>query len=276
MQPEISRLANVEVNHQEGSYLANGLWFYPNALAKRLVNSNPLITVILNSEVNSLQRHNDKWQIFSNNNYMLYDNVVICNSYQLNSLVNFVDCDTYITRGQITTVNSEFALKTIICGDKYILPNINGQLTIGASFKHLITTDANLDERVANISEIINYLPTLNNSIDYTTIKDYVNLRIHAKDHMPIVGPVANRLDFNEVYKALAKDSKLRLTDSCPYITGLYLNYAFGTNGMLLAPWCAELIANYIENKDNICSNNLKEKLHPNRFLIKKVIRNQL
>ena len=51
-----------------------------------------------------------------------------------------------------------------------------------------------------------------------------------------MVGPLAERAAFDEVYAVLARDARQVPERACPWLPGLYLNSGHGSRGLISAP----------------------------------------
>ena len=54
-----------------------------------------------------------------------------------------------------------------------------------------------------------------------------------------------------------------------PWIKGLYVNAGHGSKGMITAPLCGELIANFISGEPLRLESALLAQLNPSRFLLR-------
>ena len=270
---QIQKLSGLNITTLAGVYFPSGLWFNPQSLIAELTR-HPNIKTILNSEVKAINFVNEQWQIKTVDGITdCANNLVLCNSHLINQFIPSQNLPLHKTRGQISIVKQLSKLKSIVCGNGYITPNREDSYTIGATFKEDIEDmDVKLSEHKENIQNISAYLPDLTNQIDLAIVSGQVSIRAHTRDHLPVVGPVADYAKFMQEYAALAKDAKYKLTSPCPYLPGLYVNALFGSKGMLYAPVCGEMIADYIENTPFATSENLRQALHPNRFWVKEII----
>ena len=57
--------------------------------------------------------------------------------------------------------------------------------------------------------------------------------------------------------------------DALPWFSGLYVNTAHGSKGLLTAPLCAELIAAMLDNEPLPMDSTLARALDPNRFVLR-------
>jgi tRNA 5-methylaminomethyl-2-thiouridine biosynthesis bifunctional protein len=270
---QIENLANIKVNSKCGIYYPSGIWLNPSAFINELV-CHPNIKIVLNSAVNNIEFTN-KWWIKTTS--CIIDStatLVLCNSHNLNNFTYCQNIPLLKTRGQTTIVKGNLGLKTIICGKGYITPNRGDSYTIGATFKNDISDmGVNELEHRENIAQISGYFHNLD--INLNELDGQANIRAHTIDHLPLVGPIADYEKFKQTYALLAKDANYKLTAPCPYLPGLYVNAGFGSKGILFAPICAEIIANYIDGTQFAVSESLRQALHPHRFWIRDIIKNK-
>ncbi len=269
---QINKIAGMKLDIERGIYYPSGLWVSPKALINYLT-SHPNIKIVCNSFITDIN-YTDKWQIATQNGIIDSSyHLVLCNSHNLKDFTYTKNLPLNKTRGQTTIVNGNLELKTIVCGNGYITPNLGDSYTIGATFNNDISNLKVTDgEHIENISKIAKYIGDCN--IKLKNVTGDANIRMHTLDHLPLVGPIADYDKFNFVYSLLSKDKNYKLTSNCPYLPGLYVNAGFGSKGFLFAPLCGEIIANYIENSEFSVSESIRIALHPNRFWIKNIITN--
>lgn len=269
---KIYKIAGIKLNIERGIYYPKGLWLSPKALVNYLTN-HPNTKIVCNSKVNNIN-FSDKWHITTQN--AITDSsyhLVLCNSHNLKEFDYTKNLPLNKTRGQTTIVRGNMGLKTIICGNGYITPNLGECYTIGATFNNDISNlKVTKGEHIENISQIAKYIVDYN--INPNDVTGDVNIRMHSPDHLPIVGPIADYEKFNKEYSLLSKDKNHKLTSTCPYLPGLYINAGFGSKGFLFAPLCSEIIASYIDGSEFDVSESLRIALHPNRFWLNDIIRN--
>ncbi len=266
---EIERIAGIKIDCNSGLYYPYGVWLNPTNLIKQLLRHSN-IKLVLNSNITDIN-YTDKWYIKSNNTVIdSSSHLVLCNSHQLQQFKLTANLPIIKTRGQISKLGTNLNLKSVICGKAYITPYNNRHHTLGATFKTNVTDSTIInEEHIENINAIQSFIPHLYSN--YSQISGYANIRASCQDYLPMVGPVADYIEFKSVYQALAKDAKIKLDTSCPYLPGLYLNVAHGSKGVLTAPFCGEIIADYIDNTPFAISVQLRQALHPNRFWVKEI-----
>ena len=100
-------------------------------------------------------------------------------------------------------------------------------------------------------------------------------MRCDSPDHLPIVGALGDIAAMQQTYAKLALDKNYRIDAPCPYLPNAYANTAHGTRGLATAPICAATIAAEILGLPNPLSKRLRHALHPNRTVIRAIVRRQ-
>lgn len=98
-------------------------------------------------------------------------------------------------------------------------------------------------------------------------------IRAVSADRLPIVGPVADEYSFKTLYKDAALGSTHHTYSAANYYDGLYIASGFGSRGLAWIPLCTESLACLINNEPNPLSKNLLEAIHPNRILMKNLVK---
>lgn len=253
-----------------GLYFPGGMWLKPVQLVAALVKS-PGIKVITNCQIQEINYVNEHWQLI-NSHYqnLAFPILVLANAHAVNRFSLTKNLAVRKIRGQISLIQQDNHLAQILCGAGYITPASNGQYTIGATFKFndssLAIRDCEHQENLANFRQL---LPELINKIGAKPILGQANYRTTTYDNLPLVGPIAEYNLFNTSYERLTYDRKAKITSRCPNLPNLYINVGHGAKGILTAPVCGEIIADYIDQTPIAVSKELRQALHPNRIYAK-------
>lgn len=297
----IERIADCRLNtNMDGLYFPHGMWLNPPSLVNALLN-HPNIQVITKCKITHIKlsqtgrKRTTEWLLYTQEpapyTTKAYDKnksfsfksklvakttyLVLCNAHAVTEFSQTANLPLRKIRGQISIAKQDINLKTILCGKGYITPNRGAKFTLGATFKF---NDDSLEIRPAehqeNVGNFVNILPEIMDNIDMNHLEGQVNYRTSPYDYFPVVGPIAVFSVFNELYAKLKQDANARLYHRCPYYPNLYLNLAHGAKGILTAPICGEIIADYVDNKSLTCSDKLRIALHPNRFYVRNLIKN--
>ncbi|NRA40666.1 MAG: FAD-dependent 5-carboxymethylaminomethyl-2-thiouridine(34) oxidoreductase MnmC [Pseudomonadales bacterium] len=219
------------------------------------------------------------------------DIVVICNAAAAVDLLPDQTLDIKTIRGQIDqlTINSarHQALQAVICHQGYITPPrqstaVTHQYHFGASYD-LANDSAQICEQSSNynMAKLRHYLPSFTaeaiaeNKHQLGESAARVGFRCTSKDYMPITGPVPDSSSLVEQFALYRKNAKAFIPNAMKNQTGLFINIGFGSRGYTSAPYCAWIIEQYIRQSVMPIEHRLLAKLHPARFAIKQLKRNQ-
>ena len=111
--------------------------------------------------------------------------------------------------------------------------------------------------------------------LDPAQLEGRAAFRCTSPDYLPIVGPLADPAAFAETYAVLGKDARQVPDSPCPWRDGLYVNSGHGSRGLITAPLCGELLAAWLNDEPLPLPRAVAEACHPNRFLLRKLIRGQ-
>src|SRR5690606_36639208 len=103
-----------------------------------------------------------------------------------------------------------------------------------------------------------------------------VSFRCTTPDYLPIVGPVAQADAMIERFAPLRRDAKATINAPGICHPGLFINVGHSSRGLAYTPLCAELLASLIANHPLPVPRDLIQALHPARFLIRDLRRNQI
>ncbi len=255
-------------------------WVYPKAFCERLV-ENDLITMQLSTTVTSINKNDDKgWQLVTENQQIFSaDILVVCTAAQAKSFELLNHLPVKPIRGQVSTVaaSNQSKLKTVVCGDGYISPALEGSYSFGATFDlHDQSESVREADHISNVAMLKSALPTLAEEIEQLPWTAKVGYRCSTPDYLPITGYAPIAEEFRARYAKLADDKNWKFPDIVPPLhEGLLVNIGHGSKGLITAPLCAELLASLVANEPLPVPRDIYQALHPGRFLIKNLIRNK-
>jgi len=264
---------------QGGLYFPHCGWLSPLNFANYSLEHHNIKTSF-NTHITDIKWEKDSkiWRARSHDNYFIAKNIVIANANQARSFEQTNHLPTKPLRGQVSSINSNTlnSSKTILCGEGYLCPSIEGWHHFGATFdlnnKEALILD---DDQTKNIENIQNWLPGwlsnehLKEIKKNHHIKDHAGLRCTTPDYIPIVGQVP---DYS---KMLERFEKLRVgANSCrdlkgTYLPNLFINIGHGSKGLITTPIAAELIRSHICGGAYPFNEQLRSMLSPARFIIK-------
>ena len=172
----------------------------------------------------------------------------------------------------------------------YLVPqkaDNNNQFQLGATFENdndKIFKDEQLNvesqNRVLNrgaklLKELS--LPYLTNvQMAQLPLNGTVGYRLHSNDKLPIVGAVIDQQRIIETFSNLGQKRLLRSKISNYNQSGLWLNTAFGSHGLLHSLIASNHLASLINSSISPIDYKLSNSLHPARFLIKRLNRSTI
>ncbi len=280
-QPEAQNRAGIGLAHG-GLYYPEGGWVHPPALCQAQA-AQANIELLSHQEALELRKVDDQWQAFDGERLLASAAVVVlAGAAEIKRFAQSAELPLKRIRGQITclaeTPQSQ-ALTTVVCAEGYVAPARLGEHTLGASF------DFNSDDLNPTTAEHVGNLAMLEEiSTDLVTrlhiseqlvedLQGRAAFRCTSPDYLPIVGPLADREAFLEVYAALSKDARLIPDIACPWLDGLYVNSGHGSRGLITAPLSGELLAAWLDNEPLPLPRSVAEACHPNRFALRRLIR---
>ncbi|KFX70357.1 FAD-dependent cmnm(5)s(2)U34 oxidoreductase [Pseudomonas taeanensis MS-3] len=266
-----------------GLFYPQAGWVHPPALC-RLLSQHPNIRVLLHQEALELRREGADWQAWNDGQLLASAAVaVLAGAAEIKRFPYSAELPLKRIRGQISCLPvtpQSAVLGTVVCAEGYIAPPRLGEHTLGASF------DFNSDDLSLNSAEHASNLELLEDiSSDLAErlgISQYspeqlegrAAFRCTSPDYLPIVGPLADLEAFNLAYAVLGKDARQVPDTPCPWLDGLYVNSGHGSRGLITAPLSGELIAAWLNNEPLPLPREVAEACHPNRFALRKLIRN--
>ena len=272
---QIEHLAGVKLDTTlTGVYYPSGLWLNPPSLIKALL-QHPNISLITNCQIQAIEYKEKEWQLFDEQHTQIASTpcLVLCNSHYINQFEPTKQLQIRKIRGQISLIPQQNKLQTILCGAGYITPNKATKFTLGATFQfNDHSTAIRAQDHQLNLANFTQILPDIIGMVDCEQLEGQTNFRASPHDYLPLVGPIAKYNEFVEDYAKLRQDKKARIGPICQYHPNLYLNLGHGAKGMLSAPFCGELIADYIAGTPLSCSESLRQALHPNRLYVHELV----
>ncbi|WP_409523368.1 FAD-dependent 5-carboxymethylaminomethyl-2-thiouridine(34) oxidoreductase MnmC [Nitrincola sp. MINF-07-Sa-05] len=263
-----------------GLFFPSAGWVSPPAFCHWLL-EHPQIELITGCEVKRINRTQDGWMLDTANRTQYSASVVVvCGAAEAAAFEPLHHLPLKPIRGQTSYVEASPGLphiKTVVCGDGYISPALHGRYCFGASF-NLHNHDAKLtiQDQQENLEKLVAALPGFA-ALNTASIKEgRVGFRCTTPDYLPAVGPAPVFDSFIEHYGKLRDDANWRFSTPASFHDGLYINAGHGSKGLITCPISAELLAAQICDEPLPLENAMSDLVHPARFIIKKLIRNQL
>lgn len=261
-------------------------WINPPAACQLLI-KHPLISV-QTTEVEEIIYSHTHWQALDKNGVTLSTapTMVIACGFDSSRFSQTNHLPLKKIRGQITslpaTTQSE-ELQTVLCGEGYIAPAVSGTHTLGATYNFdEASTEVRTKDHHVNLEQLTKTDQGMANAFCDTptdllvkTLSGRAAFRCTIPDYLPIAGPAPKLESYIENYKLLRKNARSHIPTSGDNWPGLYLNIGHGSRGLSYAPMCAELLASQICGGVPPLELDLRQAVHPGRFIIRDLKRNK-
>ena len=273
-----SKLANCTVAG-DGWYFPLAGWLPPKQLCLTLIEQYPEeIHFLANTEICSLEKQHSQWHAYNQHKQKVCsaDTVIIANAMGINQFQQTHWCKLHPKRGQISLLPEQqcnIHPNKIVCADAYITPVIDSHYVLGATF---VTKDTSIEirpsEHEENLRKLKKIIPSYHCE-NTQALGGRAGIRAVSADRLPIVGQVAEETSFNTLFKDAALGATHHTYPTPNYHEGMYLASGFGSRGLAWIPLCTEALACQINNEPNPLSNHLLNAIHPNRILMKNLVK---
>lgn len=267
-----------------GLFYPEAGWVHPPALCRWLA-AQPGIEHALHREALELVRQDGTWQARAGDAVLAEAPVVVlAGAAEVLRFPQTTGMPLKRIRGQITRLPAtpaSAALATVVCAEGYVAPVRHGEHTLGASFdfhsQDLAPTAAEHTGNLDLLREISTDLGTRLHAdqLDPEQLQGRAAFRCTTPDYLPLVGPLCDADAFAEAYAVLARDARQVPDTPAPWLDGLYLNSGHGSRGLITAPLAGELLAAWLDDEPLPLPRDVAEACHPNRFLLRRLIRGQ-
>ncbi|UTW10002.1 bifunctional tRNA (5-methylaminomethyl-2-thiouridine)(34)-methyltransferase MnmD/FAD-dependent 5-carboxymethylaminomethyl-2-thiouridine(34) oxidoreductase MnmC [Marinobacterium rhizophilum] len=277
---EASDIAGTDTPHS-GLFFPGAGWVSPVELCQALL-QHPLISLRTGTTITSLEPQPDgQWQVRCDSGTTYQAPVVIvATAAAARALPALSHLPLKSIRGQVSETPqpaTQAPLRTVVCGDGYIPPPMNGTYCFGATFDlHDSDTEVRPEDHLSNLATLTRSLPTLGAALSQQPLQGRVAFRCSTPDYLPIVGPAPNAERFVSDYARLRQDRKWSFDTEPSHHGGLYVSVGHGSKGLLTCPVGAELLASLVCNEPLPLGRTLTDALSPARFIIKNLIRGSI
>ena len=265
-----------------GLFYPDAGWVHPPALCRQLA-SHPRIRLLTHSEALELRRVDGRWQALDGERLLAEAPVaILAGAAEVRRFA--AELPLKRIRGQISRLPQtarSAELACVVCAEGYVAPPRGGEHTQGASFDfHSQDCAPTAAEHAGNLELLREISADLAERLDAdrldpAQLEGRAAFRCTSPDYLPIVGPLADPAAFAETYAVLGKDARQVPDSPCPWRDGLFVNSGHGSRGLITAPLCGELLAAWLNDEPLPLPRAVAEACHPNRFLLRKLIRGQ-
>ncbi|MGK9172064.1 bifunctional tRNA (5-methylaminomethyl-2-thiouridine)(34)-methyltransferase MnmD/FAD-dependent 5-carboxymethylaminomethyl-2-thiouridine(34) oxidoreductase MnmC [Yokenella regensburgei] len=211
-----------------------------------------------------------------------HESVVLANGHQVSDFAQTGKLPVYPVGGQVSHIPTTPALsqlRQVLCYDGYLTPQnpANQHHCIGASY-HRGQRDVAYSEedQQHNRQRLLDCLPqaTWATDVDVSDGEARVGVRCATRDHLPLVGNVADYDATLHAYADLMGHQAEAV--SAPVYPGLFIIAALGSRGLCSAPLAAELLASQMSEEPLPLDRDTLAAINPNRLWVRKLLKGRL
>ncbi|MFM2317652.1 MAG: bifunctional tRNA (5-methylaminomethyl-2-thiouridine)(34)-methyltransferase MnmD/FAD-dependent [Pseudomonadota bacterium] len=263
-----------------GSYFPQGGCLYPRSWCQTLI-KHPNIQLQTQTEALGLMlTPAQTWQVFNQTEGLISEStlVIVANGKDVGQFSQTRFLPLLPVRGQTTQAAASvdtYPLKINLGHEGYLTPAIQGQHIFGASFERGIVSSAlkESDDQI-NEQQLKRTLPEFAAALGAKQ-SSHAAIRMTTPDRYPLVGAVVDPELFRQTYAGIQHGVGYKTWPTAPYQTGLFISAGYGSRGLTTAALCSELLAALINSEPLPIDRSLYYKLHPARFLLKKLQQNR-
>lgn len=272
---ELSQLLKISTHHS-GLWFENGGWVSPPALVHHLI-TNQAIDLRLNTDIQTIQQTLTGWLLNdSKDSSMIFDQVVLASAHDTLKISQTAHLPLTAIAGQITSLTSDERsnrLHAVICTDRYVMPALDGTLTIGSTFRLKSTnTEVNAEDHQSNIDNLKKLIPQVLPEAP-NVIGGRAAVRCTTPDYLPLVGAISEPDAFRAQFKIALQKNRAHQETPARHLKGLWVNVGHGSKGLCSSHLCAKLLAAMMTQEPYPVSTSIAQKLNPNRFLVKALLK---
>ena len=281
---ELSRHAGVTVKG-DGFFIPHGGWVSPRDLtdAELSTRLSPMGEGRVGSivfrggvEISSLCRIGERWQVLATDGEVLteVDSVIISLGPETLSLQMTSWLPLESVRGQIITVPSpkNSQLKSVLCYDGYLIPDVSGRDVVGATFDHNNScAEADPEQSAALLRRLSPWTEQpFEHSLEAADSR--VSFRAMSRDRLPLVGPLPDLASLAAWRPPFRNESEIL---DC-VVPGVYLSVGHGSRGIISSHLAGEILAHYIYADPAPIERELLRASLPQRFALRIAKRGEL
>jgi tRNA 5-methylaminomethyl-2-thiouridine biosynthesis bifunctional protein len=238
------------------------------------------LKVHIQQAITKLTHNGQNWQLYNKENQLVTESktVIIANAAAASQLNVGQDFSVSPLPGQLSLVaanaKSQY-LKIPLSYEGHITPVRQGLHLIGSTYRH--GREQDLSESKHDHQRVASYLDNIapQLALDFSHAKAWLGSRSVTPDHLPLVGAVADKLEFDAMYQKIAKGSNRISFAKASYLPNLYISVGHGSKGLSSSLLSAEVIACLIEGSSLPISAKVYQAIHPSRFWLRQLKRGQ-
>lgn len=226
---------------------------------------------------------------FANGSTKAFDAVVVCNAYQMDTLLARQDLMLNAIKGTVSrySVPEAYSLACVMCASGYATPVVEGEMVVGASYERLSGAAGTVSHATSGTDQMLAAPSSVNASVDASesdelsnldrlriidsrladlcaglSAQDRTSIRSATLDRMPHIGRV---LDTRVALRPSVSQLHHMARNDRVWVLG-----GLGSRGLSFAPLGAEVIAAQILGRPLPISDRLARAVDPVRFALRR------
>lgn len=279
-----SEIAGVSLPYSS-LFIEQGSWVNPAELTQAVFDAANDLTPItrhFDTDITNLSKEGDSWYLHTDEAiFGPYSDVFVCGGEHSDRFEQTQSINLHGVRGQVSHVEAgkeSNKLNTVLCHKGYFTPSDNGEHCMGATFdKNTKSRAVKPEDNVTNRKQLMGFYE----DADFAQSLGDINsakaaVRCCFNDHLPMLGQVPEQDDLVIAYANLKQGKHFGFeAPQLPY-EGLHIVTGFGARGLCSAPLATEHLVANLCGEPSPYSERVRHAIHPNRFIVRDLIRNKL
>lgn len=248
----------------------------PPAFAQALLN-HQAIRLHTSRNAVSMSQHADQWRVSNQETVGNYRAVVLANGLDVLRFEQAAWLPLRCLRGQIAYLNAadtQTLPSQVICHEGYLVPNCGEFHLAGATF-HPTDRNHQLTQESQNhlLDQLETWLP--GTFPKNPPLRGRVAFRTQSPDHLPMVGPLTNHRQFEADFGCLRNGRINRQSQALPNYPRIFVTIGHASRGTVSCWLSGQILAWQLLGGIPPLSQELMAQLHPSRYLLRAIRRNQ-
>ena len=226
------------------------------------------VRVLFGQQVFQLAQQENQWQVFSRESGLIAEAsvVVIANGFEATNFKQSQYLRLKKVRGQVTHLRCENLMdkRTVICGDGYLTPGINGVCSLGATYDFGVDDGSVIESStIQNLNRFPKLMPGRSVPDLSFVVGGRVGFRSLSADRLPIIGQLV------DAYPIESRANHWERLSDIPRLAGLFTCLGMGSRGAVWSGMAGEILASLIEGEPSPIEGDLLDAIDPAREVLR-------
>lgn len=283
-QSEASDIASVTLPYA-GLFIEQAGWVDPAQLTHAIFNAaqqQVKSDSYFNTDIERLEHTESGWYLQTEDKkFGPFSDVFICAGEHSDRFSQTADINIHGVRGQVSHIaqgSESSKLSTVLCHKGYFTPSHNGEHCMGATFdKNTKSREVRADDNETNHAQLMKFYSQTEFAQGLGEINsEKAAVRCCFSDHVPMLGQIPEQQDLIDSFHNLTKGKHYGFGTPVTPHQGLHVLTGFGARGLCTAPLTTEHLVASLCNEPRPLSERVHHVIHPNRFIVRDLIRNKI